>query len=358
MHHTLRTLTRTAAVLAVGALLAATPLPSAQAVEDDVSEMCFVTSGQDIGLGRLSGRDNPLAYVGGTLTGNTNRYWLKFDLGDLPADAAAIESATLTLTAGRKSILELGVALGEDDWDAATIDWDTQPDFLAPTSTELYTFTAGSRYTWDVTSHVVFDLSGGDRTLSLLLMQVPEGDRSGNVWFHTDLLAPSEDDRPSLCIRYREQTNTPPEVEVGEPIELWPPNRTMHTFTLADLAAAVDAEDGTLDPNVAGRIVAVTSNEETEAKECGSSRWAKRVCRKLPAKLKDALFGPDIAVLDDATFQVRAERDGRGEGRFYTVLFEITDAGGLVTEAEATIVVPKCKKPERRAKRWTRKRRR
>ena len=97
--------------------------------------------------------------------------------------------------------------------------------------------------------------------------------------------------------------------------------------------------------------MSITSNEDTSAQECGSSRSAKRMCRKLSADLKHALFGPDIAIVNDTHFEVRAERDGDGQGRSYTVLFEITDAGGLVTEAEATIVVPKCMKPGRGAPR-------
>ena len=343
MHHTLRTLARATALLAVGALLAASPAPSARAADgdaDDVSEMCFHTNGEDAGLHRLDRHVDPRAWVGGTLTGDTHRYWLKFDLTALPVGAGEIESATLTLTAGSKSLLALGVALGEDGWDAATLDWAGQPSFAPAVPGVLQPYAADTQYTWDVTPHVVFDMTGGDRTLSLVLMQTPEGDRSGNVWFHTDLLAPYEHYRPALCIRYREASNTPPEVSVGDPVELWPPNRTMHAFSLADLVSASDAEDGALDPNATGRIVSITCNEDTSAREYGHTARSRRLARQLDDATKHKLFGPDIQIVDDAHFAVRAERDGSGQGRTYTVLFTITDTGGLTAEAEATIVVP------------------
>lgn len=311
-----RPLLRTALLGAVAVLVAGAPAPFATADGDDVSEMCFVTNGEDAPVHRIDTHADPSGWVGGTLTGDTHRYWLKFDLSALPAGAGDIVSATLDLTAGRKSVLEIGVALAEDDWSAASIDWDSQPVYLPATNEELYTFAASTHYTWDVTNHVVFDMAGGDRTLSLMLMQVPEGFRTGNVWFHTDTGAPVDSFRPRLCIQYREQTNTPPTIEAGEPVCLWPPNNKMNAFSLSDLASASDDEDGAIDLDAAGRILSVTSNEDIGGKK------------------------PDVVIVDDANLEVRAERDGKGDGRTYTVVFEVTDAGGLTTQGEATICVP------------------
>ena len=53
---------------------------------------------------------------------------------------------------------------------------------------------------------------------------------------------------------------------------------------------------------------------------------------------------PDILGADlgtgDYEFQVRAERSGGGNGRVYTVVYRVTDAGGLSSESSAEIVVP------------------
>ena len=343
MHHTLRLVVRALAVVALLFSLATTPM--ALASDDEVVEMCFTTGGEDAGIGRLRDQADPRAWVGGTLTGNTNRYWLKFDLSALPVDASAIESATLDLTAGRRSSLALGVALAEDTWSAATLTWANQPAFQPATAVQDYAFETGMHYTWDVTAHVQADLTAGDRTLSLIVMQEPEGSRTGNVWFQTHDQAPSDDARPMLCIRYREQTNTPPVATVGAPIKLWPPNRKMHEFTLGDLVTAFDAEDGVLDPNASGRILDITSDEDTAARECPWRRFCARWCSHW---FFERLFGADIDLIDETTFAVRAERDRRGDGRIYIIRFEIVDGDGAATEGEATVVVPKKRKKRRR----------
>ena len=51
----------------------------------------------------------------------------------------------------------------------------------------------------------------------------------------------------------------------------------------------------------------------------------------------------DIVIVDDDTFQLRAERAGSGDGRVYTITYEVTDACGNSTLASATVNVPKSK---------------
>ena len=48
----------------------------------------------------------------------------------------------------------------------------------------------------------------------------------------------------------------------------------------------------------------------------------------------------DIVILNDFKFKLRAERAGGGDGRIYTITYEITDACGNSTIATAEVVVP------------------
>ena len=48
----------------------------------------------------------------------------------------------------------------------------------------------------------------------------------------------------------------------------------------------------------------------------------------------------DIVIVDDYTFQLRAERWGKGDGRVYTITYQVTDACGNATVATATVTVP------------------
>jgi hypothetical protein len=48
----------------------------------------------------------------------------------------------------------------------------------------------------------------------------------------------------------------------------------------------------------------------------------------------------DIKILDDTRILLRAERWQRGDGRIYTITYEITDACGNSTIVSATVTVP------------------
>lgn len=56
--------------------------------------------------------------------------------------------------------------------------------------------------------------------------------------------------------------------------------------------------------------------------------------------LGDGDTADDIAVNDDGTLLLRAERSGKGGGRVYTLVYEATDAAGNSTTATATVTVP------------------
>ena len=45
-------------------------------------------------------------------------------------------------------------------------------------------------------------------------------------------------------------------------------------------------------------------------------------------------------IVNDTTFQLRAERSGTGSGRIYTITCQATDAYGNSTVASVTVTVP------------------
>lgn len=104
---------------------------------------------------------------------------------------------------------------------------------------------------------------------------------------------------------------------------LWPPNHQMTTFTLDELVAEVT--DNCSD-SIALRIKQVSSDESAG----------------LMGKL--GIFR-DIIISDDGqSMQLRAERNGRGNGRVYTIEVEATDAYGNQAIARHEVKVPHSKK--------------
>ena len=110
---------------------------------------------------------------------------------------------------------------------------------------------------------------------------------------------------------------TPPELSVElSPDTLWSPNHKLVAIT-----ATVVAEDiCDADPEI--RLVSVTSNEPDNG-------------------LGDGDTANDIAIVDDFTIELRAERSGLGDGRVYTITYEAEDDSGNVTQEQATVTVPK-----------------
>ena len=51
----------------------------------------------------------------------------------------------------------------------------------------------------------------------------------------------------------------------------------------------------------------------------------------------------DIVIVDEFNFQLRAERSGNGDGRIYTITYEVTDACGNSAVQSVTVTVPKSK---------------
>jgi hypothetical protein len=114
-----------------------------------------------------------------------------------------------------------------------------------------------------------------------------------------------------------------PVITTGGSITLWPPNHNYVTFNVTDLVTgASDNCDGSVGTGSV-KITKVTSDE-------------------LENSLGDGNTLNDIVIAADCqSVQLRSERVGRGNGRVYTITFEVTDASGNVATATAKVTVPK-----------------
>ena len=97
--------------------------------------------------------------------------------------------------------------------------------------------------------------------------------------------------------------------------ELWPANGKMH-----EIEATIIVDDACDDAGpIEVRLTSVESNEEPGIED----------------DIQDADIGED-----DRFFRLRAESDNDGDGRVYTVTYDITDRCGEESTLEATVTVP------------------
>jgi len=101
------------------------------------------------------------------------------------------------------------------------------------------------------------------------------------------------------------------------------PNHSYHTFTLANLvASASDQCDASVD--ITDVVISqVTSDEVENSNGDGNT-------------LNDIVIAPDCK-----SVQVRAERDGGGDGRVYNITLKVKDSSGNVTTAVRQVIVPR-----------------
>ena len=113
-----------------------------------------------------------------------------------------------------------------------------------------------------------------------------------------------------------------PGAELGH--ELWSPNHKYETVKLSDCAApATDACGGSLPLDTYGRILRVTSDEVEDANGNGDGRTCE-----------------DMVIMDHTSVQLRSEREGRGDGRVYTLHYAITNDAGATTRSSCRVFVP------------------
>ena len=111
--------------------------------------------------------------------------------------------------------------------------------------------------------------------------------------------------------------SVPPTITLnGNVISLWPANKQVYTINVTDLVAG--ASDGCdAGVNLSSVVISQVSSDE------------------------GAASGGDIVIAADCrSVQLRAERDGNGDGRVYTITFRVRDAFGNTTTAAARVIVP------------------
>jgi hypothetical protein len=116
-------------------------------------------------------------------------------------------------------------------------------------------------------------------------------------------------------------SDTPVLTLVAAPAILWPPNHKMVTVHIT--GQIVDA----CDPHPALTLVSVTSSEPDDATGAGDGHTLGDIA------------GADIGS-PDMTIALRAERDGIGPGRVYTITYRVVDALGNSTLASTIVTVP------------------
>lgn len=117
-------------------------------------------------------------------------------------------------------------------------------------------------------------------------------------------------------------TTAPTLTLTGQMIELWPPNHKYVTINLTQLvASASDGCDGSVTINNVV-ISQVTSDELENSGGDGNT-------------LNDIVIAANCK-----SVQLRAERDGGGNGRVYTITFRVRDAAGNTTTKTAKVIVP------------------
>jgi hypothetical protein len=109
----------------------------------------------------------------------------------------------------------------------------------------------------------------------------------------------------------------------GQTITLWPPNHSYQTIVLTDVVtSAVDNCDTSVGLGSV-TIAKVTSDEIENGNGDGNT-------------LNDIVIAANCK-----SVQLRAERMGTGNGRVYTITFQVADAAGHISTATAKVTVPK-----------------
>lgn len=159
--------------------------------------------------------------------------------------------------------------------------------------------------TWDVSN-----LANQSVPLKFSLENVPNDDTMAEV--RIDDVAVSE-----------AADKVPPVVQTGAIKEMWPPNHKYRTFKLSDCISVTDDTDGTIDVDQNARIISIYSDEPEEVAGNGDGNTLD-----------------DIVIDNDYTFQLRAERQGAGNGRVYGITIEVEDSFGNRSEATFYLGTP------------------
>jgi len=120
------------------------------------------------------------------------------------------------------------------------------------------------------------------------------------------------------------QDTTPPEIIIrSEPIVLWSPNHKYNTIAVSDFVESVEDVCDALVSIEDVVISSVSSDEPEDIKGNGDGNTLE-----------------DIVIQDSQTVDLRAEREGKGNGRVYTINFKVTDQSFNTATGAFRIWVP------------------
>ena len=114
---------------------------------------------------------------------------------------------------------------------------------------------------------------------------------------------------------------------ITEPITMWPPNHKYKTFTIGDFVSSISDNCTvlTIDDLM---ITKVTSDESENASGCGDGNT-----------MSDIILSPEGTSVD-----LRKERQGKGNGRVYTIFIVAIDEKGNAATESFQVTVPRSKK--------------
>ena len=120
-----------------------------------------------------------------------------------------------------------------------------------------------------------------------------------------------------------EDTTTPTITTSGKQKVLWPANHKYQTVSISDCVASVK---DICDAGVGIKSIAITSVSSDEPEEVTGDG--------------DGNTMADIVIKDSQTVDLRAEREGTGNGRVYTINYEVTDISGNTATGFCQVWVP------------------
>jgi len=118
-------------------------------------------------------------------------------------------------------------------------------------------------------------------------------------------------------------TTAPTITASGEPVVLWPPEHKYETVSISDFGISVT---DTCDPDVNMDDIVITSVSSDEPEDAPDEG--------------DGSTLEDIVIKDSQTVDLRAERQGDGNGRVYTISYKVTDASGNTATGSCQAFVP------------------
>lgn len=173
-------------------------------------------------------------------------------------------------------------------------------------------------YAWD-SDCPGFEFDDSTSATPTLTLDSGLGDVSCNVFLTVDDGIESDSCESTVTVT----DTTRPTIRTHGLVRLWPPNHKKHVLSLSDCAVLEDACAGPLDLDLAGTIVSISSDEPENAKGVG-----------------DGNTTDDIVITGPSSFILRAERQGGGNGRIYTVRFTARDSEGHMNRDACRFGVP------------------